>query len=378
MMYRNTRIAAALLACSALAACGEAPAKDEAAPANATELTLPAAQQARVRTQLVAATPYNATIQTTGTVAFDGDQSTAVLAPISGPVTRIVVQPGALVAKGQPLAYVSSPDFAAALANYRKALATARNAKRVADLDDQLFRNDAIAKRDLDQAQTDAENAQADLESAIEGLRSLGVDPRAAIGANGAISQQVEGVIRAPIPGTLVERLISPGQLIQAGTTQAFTIADLSKMWVMASVFPTDLSRVSIGERAEITTSASPVAFPGTIDYVAALVDPNTKATSVRIVVPNPSYTLKRDMYVNVAIHSSGQDSGLLIPASAVLRDEDNQPFVFVDKGAGKYARKTIVLGSRVGDNYPVSAGLVAGDRIVSEGGLFLQFAQNQ
>jgi cobalt-zinc-cadmium efflux system membrane fusion protein len=378
MMRRNARVAVALLACSALAACGGAPAKDEDAPANATELTLPAAQQARVRTQVVAPMPYNSTIQTTGTVAFDGDQSTAVLAPISGPVTRIVVQPGARVAKGQPLAYVSSPDFAAALANYRKALATARNAKRVADLDEQLFKNDAIAKRDLDQAQTDAENAEADLESALEGLRSLGVDPRAAIGPNAASAQQVEGVIRAPISGTLVERLITPGQLIQAGTTQAFTIADLSKMWVMANVFPSDLSRVTIGERAEITTSASPVAFPGTIDYVAALVDPNTKATSVRIVVPNPSYTLKRDMYVNVAIHSRGQDTGLLIPASAVLRDEDNQPFVFVDKGSGRYQRRTIVLGARVGDNYPVSSGLVAGDRIVSEGGLFLQFAQNQ
>ena len=77
---------------------------------------MPAAQQARVKTLVIAPAPFTATIQTTGTVAFDGDQSTAVLAPISGPVTRIVVQPGAQVAKGQPLAYVSSPDFAAALA----------------------------------------------------------------------------------------------------------------------------------------------------------------------------------------------------------------------------------------------------------------------
>ncbi|HET9986362.1 MAG TPA: efflux RND transporter periplasmic adaptor subunit [Longimicrobiales bacterium] len=368
----------ALAAGLALAGCSKT-AESDAAPAttSAGDITLPAAQRARVHSLTLASTPYAATVQTTGTVAFDGDQSTQVLAPISGPATRILVEPGVEVRRGQPLAYVSSPDFASAVAGFRKAVAAARNAKRIAELDEQLFKNDAIPRRELEQAQTDALAADADVEAAAQQLRALGVDPAAASAANGA-GEPVQGVIRAPISGTLVERLITPGQLLQAGSTPCFTIADLSKVWVMASVFPADLPRIAVGDAVEITAAGSAAAFPGRIDYVAALVDPNTKATSVRIVAPNPARMLKRDMYVNVAIRSRRQEQGLLVPVGAVLRDEDNQPFVFVEVGDGRYERRTIGLGSRVGDRYPVTSGLEPGDRIVSEGGLFLQFAQSQ
>ena len=371
-------LGAALLGALTTAACsGGKGTEDAQAATAANELTLPPAQQGRVRSQVVASSAYNATIQTTGTVAFDADQSTSVLAPISGPVTAILVQPGAEVSKGQALAYVSSPDFAAAVAGYRKAVSTYANAKRVADLDDQLFKNDAIARRDLEQAQTDAANAQADVEAALGQLRSLGVDPQAAVAAN-ASGQAVQGVIRAPISGTLVERLITAGQLLQAGTTPCFTVADLSQVWVMANVFASDLAHVAVGDRADITTPATPAAFPGTVDYIAALVDPTTKATAVRILVPNRARFLRRDMYVNVAIRSRRQDQGLLIPVASVLRDDDNQPFVFMDRGNGHYLRRDVQLGARVGDSYPVRTGLSAGERVVSEGGLFLQFAQSQ
>ncbi len=380
MSTLRAAISAAVLvsAAAAASACsGASGTETDQASNDASALTLPPAQRARVQSQVVQRTNYTPTVQTTGTVAFDADQSTSVLAPISGPVTAILVQPGAEVRKGQPLAYVSSPDFAADLAAYRKATATFANTKRIADLDDQLFKNDAIARRDLEQAQTDAANAQADVEAAAGQLRALGVDPQAAVAAN-ASGQQIQGVIRAPISGTLVERLITPGQLLQAGTTPCFTVADLSKVWVMANIFSADLGRVSVGDRADITTSASPAHFPGTIDYIAALVDPTTKATQVRVLVPNPSHFLRRDMYVDVAIQSHRQDQGMLIPVASVLRDDDNQPFVYVDQGNGRYLRRDVVLGSRVGDSYALASGLNPGERIVSEGGLFLQVAQSQ
>ncbi len=378
MRRSHILLGAALLGALAAGACSNADGNETAqSSANPDALTLPPAQRARVQSVVVAMTPYYQTINTTGTVAFDADQSTSVLSPISGPVTSILVQPGAVVSKGQALAYVSSPDFAAAVAGYRKALATYTNARRVADQDDQLFKNDAIARRDLEQAQTDAANAQADVESSLGQLRALGVDPQAAIAANAA-GQAVQGVIRAPIAGTVVEKLITPGQLLQAGTTAAFTIADLSKVWVMGNVFSSDLEHVQVGDHVVVTTSAFPTPFPGTVDYIAALVDPNTKATQVRILVPNPAHELKRDMYVNVSIQSRRREQGLLVPVSAVLRDDDNQPFVYVDQGNGQYLRHGIVLGERVGDQYAVASGLAAGERVVSNGALFLQFAQSQ
>jgi cobalt-zinc-cadmium efflux system membrane fusion protein len=118
----------------------------------------------------------------------------------------------------------------------------------------------------------------------------------------------------------------------------------------------------------------------GRVTYIAALVDPATKATAVRVVVPNTRRLLKKDMYVQVTIHGTRQRNGLLIPVTAVLRDDDNLPFVFVQMpgGGNSFGRRQITIASRVGDRYEVTAGLQAGERIISEGALFVQFAQTQ
>ena len=366
-----------------VSACGKSGDSADAAAASAkpSNLTLTPAQQARIHMDTVAPAQFTPSVVTTGTVAFNGDRSTQVLSPVSGPVTQLLVQPGTSVSRGAALATVSSPDFAAAIGGYRKAVATATNSQRIADQDAQLFKTDAMSRRDMEQAQTDAAAAVADRESALEQIRSLGINPSAlaASGASGMVSN-IPGVIRAPISGTVVERLITPGQLLQAGTTPAFTIADLSTVWVMASVFEADLASVHKGEHVSVTSDVSPTPFDGTVDYVGALVDPATRATSVRLVVRNRSDLLKRDMYVNVAIHNETQRSGILVPTDAVLRDDENLPFVFVASGAGsatQYTRRRVVLGARVGDRYEITSGLNAGDIVVAQGALFLQFAES-
>jgi cobalt-zinc-cadmium efflux system membrane fusion protein len=342
-------------------------------------IIVPAEQRARLRVQPVTIANFRPTLQTTGTVAFDADVSTQVLAPVSGPVTRILVQPGSYVQRGTALALVSSPDFAAAVAAFRKANGAAAQARRNADLDEQLFKNDAIARRDVEQAQIDAQAAEADREAALQQLRSLAVDEPTidALRSNKTVGA-LSGAIRAPIAGTVVEKLINPGQLLQAGSTPAFTIADLSTMWVEASVFERDLAMVRVGDGADVTTGASTTPIRGRVAYIAAEVDPSTKATAVRVVVPNPRGLLKKDMYVQVALHASSEEHGILIPVSAVLRDEQNLPFVFVEAPGGGFARRQITVGSRVGDQFDVHAGLKEGDRIIAEGGLFIQFAQSQ
>jgi cobalt-zinc-cadmium efflux system membrane fusion protein len=347
--------------------------------ANSRPVTVTPEQIGRLHVQPVTTTTFKPVLETNGTVQFDADVSTQVLAPISGPVTRILVQPGAEVSRGQALALVSSPDFATAVADYRKAQGAAVQARRVADLDQQLWKNDAIARRDLEQAQVDAQAAEADRDAALQQLRSLGVaDAQIATLRAGGAMPTLEGAIRAPISGTVVERLVNPGQLLQAGATPAFTIADLSTVWVEANVFEADLASVHVGDAADVITSASPTPLHGTVRYVAALVDPGTKATAVRVVVPNPKRLLKRDMFVQVTIHSSVQRSGILAPVSSVLRDEDNLPYVFVERAPGTFARRSVTLGARVGDQYEITAGLAAGDRLITEGGLFVQFAQSQ
>ena len=350
--------------------CGRESNATSAPPGSETQPKAKALQG--VHTETVSAVSFQKTIDTTGTVAFNQNRSTQVLSPISGPVSRIIASVGARVSRGEALALVSSPDFATAVSALRKSEATARNARRIADLDAQLFKNDAIARRDYEQAQTDAINAEADRDTAIQQLRSLGVDDRTI--ADIRESRPVPnlgGVIRSPINGTVVEKLITPGQLLQS-TTPCFTVADLSDVWVMANVFEADLGSVHLGDTADVITGSGQT-LSGRVDYIAAIVDPNTRAVSVRLDVPNPGEVLKRDFYVHVRLHSRLPAQGILVPVSAVLRDDQNLPFVFVTKPDGSFERRRIDLGSRVGDRQEVRAGLTPGESIVVEGGLFLQ-----
>lgn len=342
-------------------------------------LTLSPDQREHLRVIPVTVESYRPTISTTGTVAFDGNISTQVLAPISGPVLRLLVEVGAQVNRGDPLAAISSPDFAAAVSAYRKAQAAALQTKRIADLNAELFKADGIAKRDLEQSEEDAEAAESDRDAALQQLRALGVDSiTIAALQDPKKSVPVQAYIRAPIAGTVVEKLITPGQLLQAGATPCFTVADLSRMWVLANVFESDLAFVSPGDKAQITGAALPHPLSGVAIYVAALVDPSTRATSVRIEVPNTGRVLRKDMYVEAAIQSSRTIKGMLIPVSAVLRDDNNLPFVFVEGAKGTFSRRVVTLGNRLGDRYEVKDGLKEGEQVTAEGGLFLEFAQGQ
>ena len=336
------------------------------------------APPAAIRTQAVTVQTFARTVETTGSVAFDQDRSTPVISSISGPVGQIFVSIGSRVSRGQALATVASPDFAAAVGALRKAEATARNARKIAALDEELFKNDGISRRDVEQAQTDAINAEADRDAALQQLRSLGVDERsiADIQANRPV-RSPSGVIRAPLSGTVVEKLISPGQLLQAGTTACFTVADVSHMWVLANVFTSDLPYVRVGDPAEVIVGGGQAVLTGRVEAIADVVDPNTRAVSVRIGVANPTGVLKRDLYVRVAIHSQQRITGVLVPTSAILRDEQNLPFVFVAQG-GNYVRRSVQTGQTIGDQQEIVAGLQAGEQIVVQGGLFLGGASGQ
>ncbi|MEO8227436.1 MAG: efflux RND transporter periplasmic adaptor subunit, partial [Gemmatimonadota bacterium] len=236
-----------------------------------------------------------------------------------------------------------------------------------------LFANDALARRDLDQARADFAAAAADRDASISQMRALGVD-EAAIGAmrEGRATGGAQAAIRAPLAGTVVERTITPGQLLEAGATQTFIIADLSSFWVMANVFEGDVGSVRKGETALVTTAATSDTLRGTVDYVAALVDPATKATAVRIVVPDRGGLLRRDMLVNVQIRSDRTRTGILVPVAAVLRNDENLPYVFVAGRQGTFARRRVELGSRIGDRYEITSGLADGEAVVIDGALYL------
>ncbi|MFI5233057.1 MAG: efflux RND transporter periplasmic adaptor subunit [Gemmatimonadales bacterium] len=382
--HRFARAALPAAACITLIAAasscgGKTDAAAAATPEKPSSFKVTDEQRAKLKIITLAKETFAPNIEVTGTVAFNGDKSTQVLSPVSGPVSRILVSLGANVSAGEALATVASPDFATTVATYRKSETTVRNTARILKLDEQLFANDALARTDLEQARSDNASAEADRDAAMLALRSLGL-PDSTINAirDGNQTAPVQGTIVATIPGTVVEKLINPGQLLAAGTTPAFTIADLSSMWVIASVYATDIPLVTHGVPVDIMTDASPRPVHGVVDYVAPIVDPGTKATTVRIVAENPGQLLKRDLFVRVTVHSSDRRTGLLVPVASVLRDDDNLPFVFVAAADGGFVRRRVNLGYRVHERYEILTGLTAGDKVVADGALFVQFAENQ
>jgi cobalt-zinc-cadmium efflux system membrane fusion protein len=345
----------------------------------ASNVHLTPEQRQHLQLHTVAQSKFHRTVETNGIVDFDNDQATSVLAPFSGPVSRLLVSQGDEVDKGKPLAAVESPDFAQALSAYQKALATARTNRRLADLDKDLLQHNGVSQREEAQAETDAVNAEADRDAALRALASLNVPTQiiTAIDEGKPVSTPA-GIIRSPVAGTVVERLITPGELLQAGTTVCFTVANLSRVWVMAQLFGADLGSVNVGDAADIVTGIDAQRLSGTVDKVSELVDPDTRAVTVRVVVENPQRLLRKQMYVRVLIHSRDEVSGLLVPVSAVLRDDENLPFVYVAQPDGAFARKHITLGYRVEDQYDATEGLRSGDQVVVAGGIFVQFMQSQ
>ncbi len=375
------RALAAVAACGAVALAGCSSGDPQQAPSNGTaqELTLTTAQQRSIRVYTVEPANYRASITTNATVDFDRNRAAAVLAPFSGPVTRLLVTLGAHVRRDQALAWVSSPDFTTEVGAYRKAIAAARAADAIAANDRVLYVHRAISERENAAAEAAAIGANEDRAAALQALEALHIDPRTIADIRaGKLPARGEGVIRAPIAGTVVSKSIAPGETLAAGSTPCFTIADTSRMWVMAQLFGSEVTEVSPGDSAEVDGSDGAKPLAGTVTHIGAVVDPVTRAVTARVRVDNPADLLKKGQYVDVRIASRRQQTGLLIPVSAVLRDDENLPFVYIAEPQGRYARRSVSLGSRIGNRFVVPEGLHSGDEVVVDGSIFLRFIQSQ
>jgi membrane fusion protein, heavy metal efflux system len=332
-------------------------------------------QMAHIQIVTVSPTQIPRSLRLTGAVAYDAFNTTPVITQIGGPVSRIVVVPGQQVHRGDPLLYVTSPDYSQLLANFLKT----RDAFQLAELSykrsKDLYQHHAVAERDLEAAESVRTQASADLGAAEQSLRILGISKPESIVGKATVS---EIPVRAPIAGEAVERLAAPGQVIQAGATQVFTISNMSSVWVLANVYQKDLPYVHLGDSVTIIADAYPgTEFHGKISYIAAALDPNTRTLQARIDVKNPQGKLKKDMYVVATVQAETIQNALTVPAAAVLRDAENQPFVYVVDQNHKFARRAVTLGESDGNHTQLNSGIAAGEHVVGDGSLFLQFANS-
>src|SRR5664279_1931738 len=310
--------------------------------------TLTADQSSHLKTAVVGKTKWAVAIHTTGTVDWDADHTTQAITQVNGPITRILVDTGARVKAGDPLLYVSSPDVANAMSTYRKARNREVFNKRVVDRQRDLLERGAVAAKDLESAEADYNDAMTDVQNSLQPLRIFGITAQeidAAEKQGTTISNEL--AVRAPIGGMVVQKMVSPGMLVQAGATPCFMLSDVSTVWVQGHIFDRDLPLVRIGDAVQETNPASTRTFHGTVNYVGAFVDPATRTTPVRIVTQNPEGLLKKDMFVEAVIATSTKSNTLAVPVSAVLRDDKNEPIVYVEAEPGKFAQRSVVIGAQ-------------------------------
>jgi cobalt-zinc-cadmium efflux system membrane fusion protein len=379
--FREVSCLAAMLL--SLAGCGtprpaEVNSANETAPVQAAFFTVPEAQLPHLKIVPVKSGAWSTTVHTTGTVDWDADHTTQAITQVGGPITRILVDTGATVKAGDPLLYVSSPDVANAISAYKKARNREELARRALRRTQELFDHGAVAQKDLEGAQADANDAATDVQNTLQALKIFGVTKQEIEQAERqGVPINPELAVYSPIAGVVVQKLVSPGLLIQAGQTACFTLSDVSTVWVQGHIFDRDLPSVRSGDAVDQTNAAFPQTFHGTVSYIGALVDPATRTTSVRIVTRNPGGLLKKDMFVDAVIHTRTQQRILTVPVSAVLRNEQNEPLVYVEVQPGKFAQRLVTLGAQQNDQTEIRSGLKEGENVVSEGSLFLQFANS-
>ena len=377
---RSAIFCGALASAFALASCGGAGqnankmtsfSTAESAASKAELFSLPPEQISHIQIYTVAQAPFARTLRLSGAVAYNSYLTTPVITQVGGPVSRIVVTPGEHVRAGQPLLYVASPDYS----QMRSAYIKARNAFQLADRfykrAQDLFAHQAISQADLEQAESNRAQAEADLQSSEQAIRVLGItNPESILTA----PSSAELPLLAPLAGEVVERLCSPGQLLQAGGTQCFTLSDMNSVWVLVNVYQNDIAYVHVGEDVTIDNETYPGVVRGKIQYVAPALDPTTRTLPARIEASNPGERLKKDMYVTAEVRAGVIPNALLVPDASVLRDTENMPYVYLQTGSNQFARRMVTLGETQSGKTQIVTGLQAGDKVVGDGSLFLQF----
>jgi membrane fusion protein, heavy metal efflux system len=375
---------AAFATALALAGCGAGPGESESKMTSysgteskadtAALFTVPQDQLAHLQVVAVEKTKLPRLLRLTGNVAYNAFKTTPVFSAIGGPVHELLVAPGQTVSAGQPLLTVNSPDYSAARSAYIKARDAYSLADKIYNRAQDLYTHGAIAESDLQQAESGRTQAQADMQSSEDALRALGLkDPEAVVKNPPKMTSQIPVI--APVGGEVVERLVGPGQLLQGGATQIFTISDMTQVWVLVNVYQSDMAFVHPGDAVEITTDSYPEVFHGTISYIAPALDPNTRTLQARIVTSNSGKKLKKDMYVTATVRAGAIRDALTVPDAAILRDAENMPFVYAQtKVSNQFERRLVKIADSQAGRTQITDGLKEGEHVVADGALFLQF----
>ena len=309
---------------------------------------------------VVAASPYSSApvLNVTGVVTADISRNIPVVSMSSGRIIEILARLGDTVRKGQLLMRVQSADIADAFSAYRQAVADERLAVAQLARSKILYEKGAVALKELEISQEAEEKADVVVDTAIERLRVLGADknhPTATVD------------VLAPADGVITDQQVTASSGTQGlASPNAFTISDLSHVWVLCDVHEDQLASVAVGEPADIRLNAYPnQLLHGTIGNIGAVLDPNIRTAKVRIEVENPGI-MRLGMFAQAGFRPQRSEVHSVVPASAVLHLHDRD-WVYVPQDAHTFRRVEVLGGPMLpSERQEILRGIRPGDRVVA------------
>jgi membrane fusion protein, heavy metal efflux system len=301
------------------------------------------------------------TLTLTGKVGFNEDNVIKTFPTISGQVSDIRVMPGDYVKQGQVLAVFRSSDMAGYSNDFVTAKSNVDIAKKGLDATEDMFKSGLASQRDLTNAQEGYNQAISAFEKANRVLNLNG----------GSLTG--EYTLKSPIDGFVVDRQVNNNMMIRSdNSTALFTISDLKTVWVMANVYEANISLVKMGDSVNITTLSYPgKVFRGKIDRIMNVLDPSSKVMKLRIVLANPDYLLKPEMYASVMVSTKENKKMLSIPSRSLIFDH-SQYYVLIYKSPTDITIRPVQVLNSVGDRTFISEGLTEGEKLIGTEALLI------
>ena len=304
----------------------------------------------------------------TGKITFNEDHVAKIFPLVSGHISDVKVSLGDFVEKGQVLATIRSSDMANYFNEYKSSQAELAVAKKNLEVTGDMRKSGVSSDRDVLIAQNDYQKAQAQFNKINEILKING----SSIAANDSTGSGY--VLKAPISGFIVEKNVTIGMDLRPDdNNNLFTISDLKEVWAVANVYESDIAKIKLGSSTAVTTLSYPdKIFTGQVEKISNILDPETKAISVKIRIDNTGYTLKPGMFTHIAIHFPENKKMLAIHSNAILFD-DNKYFVLRYHNKKDVTMQQVTIFKTLNElSYITCDSLKSGDLAVVRNGLFI------
>jgi cobalt-zinc-cadmium efflux system membrane fusion protein len=335
-------------------------------------LTPEAIQAIGLKTELVARTPLQIPLQISGRVTYDENRFAQISAPIAGRVQSFRAHIGDRVKRGDPLAFIESPEIGRAQSDYLRAMAEVNVAERAFERAKALLEKKGVSRGEVQRLEGEALHARAAVQEAKHHLMILGFTDEAVarLGESGAVQTAMPLV--SPLSGVVVRHEAFTGAGV-APTQMLYLVADLSEVWVEADVPERDLALVQVDQPAEVRVQAYPERmFSGRVETVGLALEERTRTLMVRIVVPNRGEVLKPGMLAQVSLLTGGGGEAVTVPSDAVQRDGE-RALVFVEQQPGVFAVREVTIGRTAGNRIEIRAGVEPGEKVVTTGSFRLK-----